>query len=373
MKQLLLPFAYDSTGQLVHIDDARKNEKYTCPTCGNELKLRISHIPKGEKYHRTNHFAHKNSEDNHCSESFLHKLFKNKLIDYINGKIASGEKIEFKWKCEKCGEQHEGNLLKKAIKAVPEYNMQTCRPDIALLDKDNKVVIVIEVVVTHEPEKDTINYYDDHKIACLQINVESFDDCDIVVDKLSRPYKVNLCPNPICKECGRIKNRKILNIHKGSCWSCEKEMKIAIIDQNDFGFDYGLEYLTENDINKANKEGAHIEKRLSKTTKEEYYANICTHCNSMIGNRFLHNYYDEPIIKQIDLEYECYHCIEDKRIAEIEARKLQERKIDEIIYKNGTKICPKCGRNLRVRKSENGYFYGCESYPNCKYTENIHI
>ena len=76
MTKLLLPYAYDSNGNLVHIDNAQKGHKYTCPNCGAELLLKISKIPEGQKYHRRNHFAHKGNSDNHCSESFLHKLFK---------------------------------------------------------------------------------------------------------------------------------------------------------------------------------------------------------------------------------------------------------------------------------------------------------
>ena len=36
MKKLLLPYAYDSTGNLVHIDNAHKGETYTCPECGTK-------------------------------------------------------------------------------------------------------------------------------------------------------------------------------------------------------------------------------------------------------------------------------------------------------------------------------------------------
>ena len=81
--KLLLPYAHDINGNLVHIDDAQKGQKYTCPNCGVELLLKISKIPEGQKYHRRNHFAHKGGTDNHGSESFLHKLFKERCADLI--------------------------------------------------------------------------------------------------------------------------------------------------------------------------------------------------------------------------------------------------------------------------------------------------
>lgn len=51
---VLLPYAYDCNKELVHIDEAKKGEKYTCPNCGAELLLKISRIPEGQKYHRRN-------------------------------------------------------------------------------------------------------------------------------------------------------------------------------------------------------------------------------------------------------------------------------------------------------------------------------
>ena len=35
------------------------------------------------------------------------------------------------------------------------------------------------------------------------------------------------------------------------------------------------------------------------------------------------------------------------------------------------KICPRCGRVLKLRNGKFGSFLGCSSYPNCRYTENI--
>ena len=35
------------------------------------------------------------------------------------------------------------------------------------------------------------------------------------------------------------------------------------------------------------------------------------------------------------------------------------------------KKCPRCGNVLRKRNGKFGEFWGCMSYPDCKYTENI--
>ncbi len=34
-------------------------------------------------------------------------------------------------------------------------------------------------------------------------------------------------------------------------------------------------------------------------------------------------------------------------------------------------ICPRCGKELVIRNGKNGQFYGCNGYPNCKFTKKI--
>lgn len=33
-------------------------------------------------------------------------------------------------------------------------------------------------------------------------------------------------------------------------------------------------------------------------------------------------------------------------------------------------ICPKCGENIILKKGKFGYFYSCEGFPNCNYTQD---
>ena len=50
-KNLLLPYALNKDGALVHIDNANKDEKYICPVCGSEVCLRQSRLPIGSKFY----------------------------------------------------------------------------------------------------------------------------------------------------------------------------------------------------------------------------------------------------------------------------------------------------------------------------------
>lgn len=373
MKKLLLPYAYDSIGNLVHIDDAHKGETYTCPECGKVLSLNISKIPEGQKYHRRNHFSHpKGSPDNQCTESFLHKLFKERAAECIREKIENENVFEFVWQCRECDEVHVGNMLKKAESVCLEYNLGICRPDVALLDEDGKVVIVIEVVVTHKPEPEVMSYYKDNKIGCLQINVSDFDDCENVERKLMRPDFVNLCPTPTCKKCGERMQKAKMVIVNTNCGYCLGEIKLAMIlmkvnSQNQI---YNPVYFTKEEIELANTNGANIQIKYSNQAKKSYNANVCGRCDNFIGEYDIEEYYYYPHEKEIELGYKCYKCLESDRQKNEEKKEEKCRCYDKII-ETDVKTCPKCQCELVVRKGKNGYFYGCGNYPNCCYTENI--
>ena len=369
MKKILLPYANDINGNLVHIDDAQKGQKYTCPNCGAELSLRISQKSKGEKYYKRNHFAHKGNADNHCSESFLHKLFKERCAEYLREKISQNASVTFEWKCEKCIEEHRGNLLKKAIKVITEYNLGICQPDIALLDSNDNVIKVIEVVVSHSPEPAVLEYYNNNKIACLQIKVEDYSDCNIIEEKLSHPDSVNLCPQPICKICGGIMYQSKLAIYEKECWKCKRNMKLAMIISSKMIL-YPEDF-NEDDIKLTKSLGVNIQKQYSKGIKDYYLANTCNHCNEFIGDYYMQKYSYLTPNKTINLGYRCWGCIEKIWRAEEEERRKKESLIMDLKLTESSKFCPKCGGGLTIRESNRGHFWGCKNYPQCNYTENI--
>ena len=49
----------------------------------------------------------------------------------------------------------------------------------------------------------------------------------------------------------------------------------------------------------------------------------------------------------------------------------RHEKLVTLMANEGNKLCPKCNGVLKVRNGRRGPFYGCENYPNCKYTETI--
>lgn len=349
MKDLLLPYAYDSAGNLVHIDNANKNETYKCPECGKVLSLVISKIPEGQKYHRRNHFKHpKGCPDSHCTETFLHKLFKIRAAECIQNMIAAGKKeFIFEWSCDICSCEHKGNMLRKAKSVCLEYDLGICRPDVALLDEKGEVVIVIEVVVTHKPTPEVIEYYNSKKIACLQIEVMDFEDCIDVERRLSRPNSVNICPAPICSKCNQRMRMATMLFLNTQCRKCGEDMKLAMIET--CGTIYGAEYFTESDIQIANEHGANIEKQYSKTQKISYWANTCKRCGTFIGEHHLHEYYGMPSEENLSLGYRCY------------CQVALERQKGRFIIPEDL-VCEKCNQDMHKAIMVIGY----DSCWNCK-------
>ena len=193
---LLLPYANDIDGNLIHIKDSHKGQKYSCPNCGAELSLKIGKV-------RRTHFAHKikTGYENRCSESVLHRQFKEKCSEFISAKIKESQELFFAWKCERCRQPQKDNLLRDVVEVVTEYNLGVCRPDIALLDKEGMVLMAVEIVYSHSPAEKSLKYYEENNIACLKVKVSCFEDCDEIENVLMNPQKVEIYPKRKCEEC----------------------------------------------------------------------------------------------------------------------------------------------------------------------------
>lgn len=200
MKKLLIPYADNSLGELTHIENAIKGEKYTCHKCGLDVIVKKGKV-------RTPHFAHKGDSSNHCAETILHKVFKEKtelfIQECINKKVAT---LNMTWHCERCNEIHNGILQLQNINSTSlEYKkLDDCIPDIALLDVNENIIAVIEVVYAHKPEDKPLEFYKRNNILCIQIKIDKFEDCECIEEKISSPYNVNICSNPNCEKCNCI-------------------------------------------------------------------------------------------------------------------------------------------------------------------------
>lgn len=152
-------YANNSSGSLIDVSNAQRNEKYFCPICG---ELMIPHIGKMRRWH----FVHKNVGI--CSyESYLHKLAKIKireaflssehfLLSYNAKAICSIDCpfIGFP-KCE--GEkQVEFDLRRYYDTCEIEATYHQYRADLLLTSSSNPKTppVLIEIMVTHKCTED---------------------------------------------------------------------------------------------------------------------------------------------------------------------------------------------------------------------------
>lgn len=309
-KDILFSMARDSTGQFIHAAEANRSEEFTCDLCNGEMILRRS-LKEGKGSKRP-HFAHKSLTPNCTPESALHFTFKNLLFSFLKERIEGGIPYKFCWKCESCDEVHSGDLLKKAKRISLEHNLNTCQPDIALLNEAGEVYAVIEVVVSHKPEESTLQYYSDNGIVLLQINLKSDRDLMEYPKRLYQPDRVTLCVNPKCVNCGAYQRKRKLWVIDGPCWKCSQPMKVASVETAMESI--LIEKFNEEELRLAKENGAIIQKRYSKTAEGSYLVNVCKSCNSFAGNWYLGVQYLLPAKNgelssvNFDTGFDCIKC-----------------------------------------------------------------
>ena len=223
MSELLHRIAYDSFGNTVVADDAIKGREYSCPECGRPLILKKS--GRTGPGTRRPHFASKNIKGNphNCNpETVLHKVFKHSVMELLQSYQIEKKPFPVTWTCIDCGQKYSGDLLRVAESVREEYSLGSCKPDIAILDHAGRVVVAIEVVVTHPPEEDTLAFYRDNGIVLVQLNVQESDMND-VVGKLSTPDSISLCFNHHCPSYNnKGVSRQVIG-NRTKCRSCGYE------------------------------------------------------------------------------------------------------------------------------------------------------
>jgi len=207
-------------------------------------------------------------------------VFKKKLIDLLEKYKAENRPFISEWVCNACSYSNSGNLLAKATSIKAEYYLGECRPDIALLDKEDNVLAVIEIVNTHPPEERVLQYYENKKITLIQINLTSDEDTIRVEEKTKNPHIVDLCISSTCQNNNKYKiNRRVVGRrHKCRCYSDILRFEIEIDSvfgiQSLFGF-------TEDEISLVKSKFDNIvikTRRNDQGIKEKYPVMECLNC-----------------------------------------------------------------------------------------------
>jgi len=191
-KEILHKYAEDKNGKIIHINNALLGESYYCPECREKFVFKKGKI-------RQQHFAHSNTSSNCTGEGYLHKTFKKMLLELIKEHINKKLLLNINWDCNICKNKHNGNLICGIIDVKDEYNLEVCRPDIALINEAGIVSIIIEIVHKHEPENNVFEYCKKNKTVLIRIKLDSLDDLENLNNKIIFPTNVIFFDNMNCQ------------------------------------------------------------------------------------------------------------------------------------------------------------------------------
>jgi competence CoiA-like predicted nuclease len=210
-KNVLHKYAEDINGKIIHINNVLSGIEYYCPECKEKFIFKKGKI-------RQQHFAHNNTSSNCTGEGYLHKAFKKLLLDYILACINKKQPMHISLRCIYCHKIMRINLLTENCIVKDEYDMEICRPDIALIDEKKSIYAVFEIVVTHKPEENVVKYYQKNNIFSIQIELDSEKNLDNINETLINNSKIItqpdylICMNPSCISKKKKSQRKIKSI-----------------------------------------------------------------------------------------------------------------------------------------------------------------
>ncbi|HEY1173967.1 MAG TPA: hypothetical protein VGH19_21560 [Verrucomicrobiae bacterium] len=267
-------------GRLVEVKDVERGLdcNCVCAGCGGSLIAR-----KGE--HRIHHFSHANIGTPCSEESVLHILSKRILRERIERSLLAHTALEIEWNCSICEGKHKVDLLKKAIAIKEEYCHGSIRADLMLFNRKGLPYIAIEMVVTHSPEPETIEFYRNSKIVLAEFDISSSSDLELLEKAaILQAAQLNYCLAVKCS-CGGLMDARSVYVVDRNCSRCKRIMKAA------YGlFQWGLagpEEFRSAEIQFAQEKGVKIERRFSKTASDYYMVNVCPRCDAFWGRHFL--------------------------------------------------------------------------------------
>lgn len=156
-------FAKTDSGEIVHSRNAEKGQRFTCinSVCNGEMILKKGQV-------RVSHFAHKNAEFDHAEETALHYNTKVLLYDFLQNAVLNNEPVFVQFECH-CSKIHSINILENIKSVYLEKQVSDVyRPDLSLYC-ENKFMLAIEVVVTHDLEKEALSYLEKHNVPYLKL------------------------------------------------------------------------------------------------------------------------------------------------------------------------------------------------------------
>ncbi len=171
-------------------------------------------------------------------------------------------------------------------------------------------------------------------IILIRFDLKSESNIKKAKQKILQPTSMEHCLNPKCEKCGEYKIQSKMLVITSECWNCRSPLNVAVIESGRTGCISPPEFY-ENEMKIAKENGVIIQNRFSKMAQETYFANVCLHCNQIIGEHYLFTehycaakYGDYPYT-EVELGYRCNCEAERKKEEMYEKSEEEMRQVKE--------------------------------------------
>ena len=234
----------------------------------------------------------------------LHEQALDVLQERIEG--ALGKELVAQVNCKEYHETHSVDLVRDAASVRRDYALPGCRPDLAILNEAGKALTLVEVVVSHAPERNVHRYAIEHGLLIVEFHLPPPEETDywgrkkrkasdeaVLIKRALENFRSGplladdhnlLCQRPRCDANHPLPLRAV-HIQALDCWNCGRPMRVAV-GVKDEGVLYPRHFiLGEREF--AQQHGVILKNRFSATARESYLANVCGECDQMYGDFYL--------------------------------------------------------------------------------------
>lgn len=295
---LKIPFALRN-GVLVHISEIESGRHLDClcPNCQNVLVARKGTLKR-------HHFAHDVQPESCSYESAIHRTAKLLVYDALNRAIQNKTALPMKWKCQRCNDTHERNLVGKAGGVALEYSLETCRPDVLLFNTERKPIAAIEIVVSHPPEQESVSYYQANNIALITLVIKTENDLLALRNpEVVEASTVNSCLRAKCPKCREPLHQKKLYVVTDTCEKCRRPITLAFfIEDRREPADF-----SKSELDMAQQLGWQLRMEFNgPSANGKYPSNACPHCRK--SPRFINFWHLADDSNGVETGWYCQKC-----------------------------------------------------------------
>lgn len=282
MSQIKIPYGLKNE-QIVHISQVESGLacQCVCLMCGEKL---VAH--KGTD--RVDHFVHYSSKN--CSpESILHLLSKIELYHKYRYFIDSKNTERISHTIRHCIPEKMKNWLLKSASIEIECDFKIAKPDLAILDTERRAVAFVEVVVTHYPSENVINFCNEYKIPIIQYSVNNFNDYEKLKKETLLPICINCKTDNLCPNCGEYMRERELYIIETKCIKCKENMKLSFAKNHTYITSHRF---TSKEIELSESHGVLLQEKFIKEAGIICLVPTCKKCGEHLGTRYISRFKD---------------------------------------------------------------------------------